>query len=273
MRHLIRTAAALFLLCALPAAAARAKETQYLTYNIYTGGLKTISAALQISEDQEDDYQMRMDARTDGLLSLFKKWQGTMKTQGHELPGGEMLPSWHKAVSVWPDNTQIKQFRWNENGTLTALSIRDKDEEKGLNEKKRELARNAVDILSASLAIMENAGEQGTCGGKTEVFDGKRRFQLTAIDKGWDTLNRSRYNQYAGRALRCEIRIIPQDGNWHKKLKGWMSIQGEGKEAGSAPVVWLAKLDEDGPAVPVKVMAKTSYGTFLMHLSGYSIPD
>lgn len=268
----MRLIAGLFLLGMVSTAPAQAKQTQYLSYNIYTGGLKTVSADLHITEATPEQYSMAMNARTEGLLKLFKTWKGTMTTQGHYTHDGQKQPMYHESISVWPDNTQVKEFSWNNNGTLTDLLIAEEGETKDLSDLDKNLETDGVDILTASLSIMQNAAEQGACGGATEVFDGKRQFLLTAENKGWERLKKSRYNQYSGEALRCEIKIVPQDGDWHEKLKGWMAIQEEGVQAGAAPTVWLARLDEDGPAVPVKVMAKTSYGTFLMHLSGYSLP-
>lgn len=275
MRRLIGTLTALIVLAGLPAAAAAAAETthQKLDYNIYTGGLKTLSADLEIVENNPQDYRLLMNARTDGLLKIFKKWNGTMKTQGRLSDDGTAWPSVHESVSVWPDNTQIKKFEWAGNGELEDLYISEEGRTTDLADIESGLADDSVDIMTAALAIMRTAADTGTCGGQTEVFDGKRRFLMSGIDRGVETLAPSRLNKFGGEALRCEIKIVPQEGDWHEKLKGWMSIQEQGKEAGAAPIVWLARLEEGGPAVPVKIRAKTSYGTFLMHLAAVHEPS
>jgi len=248
---------------------ADAKETQKIAYSIYTGGLKTLSADLEITKESAQDYHLLMNARTDGLVKVFKRWNGTMETEGRLNGNGDPLPATHESVSVWPDNTQIKKFSWSGKGELKDLYIEEEGTTTHLDDIDRSMAQDSVDIMSAALAIMRSAAQDGSCGGQTEVFDGKRRFLLSAIDKGRETLKSSRYNSFSGEALRCEIRIVPQEGNWHEKLRGWMSIQEQGQEAGAAPTVWLAQLEEGAPAVPVKISAKTSYGTFLMHLQQY----
>lgn len=48
-----------------------------------------------------------------------------------------------------------------------------------------------------------------------------------------------------------------------------MSIQEQSRENGSLPTVWMAKMTEDAPAVPVKIRVKTDYGTLFMHLVRY----
>jgi len=48
-----------------------------------------------------------------------------------------------------------------------------------------------------------------------------------------------------------------------------MSIQEQGRERGTMPTVWFAKVQEGQVAVPVKVRVKTDYGTLFMHLTDY----
>ena len=55
--------------------------------------------------------------------------------------------------------------------------------------------------------------------------------------------------------------------------RGWLSIQEQGRSKGSLPTIWLAKIDKDGPAVPVKLRLKTDYGTLFSHLIDYKNGD
>lgn len=272
MRFLMPLILALLLLATGAPAALASSEGHYLKYNIYTGGLKTISADLQIVDDDASAYQMIMNARTEGLLKIFKAWQGTLETAGRYLYNGEKRPAFHESVSIWKDNTQVKEFSWNEQGVLRDFYVFEDGKTKSLEDFNldQNIAENSVDILTAALAIMETAARTGACEGQEDVFDGKRRFALSVENKGIEYLKSSRYNRYGGEALRCEIKITPQQGDWHGKLKGWMAISEEGGQAGAVPTVWLARLEKDGPAVPVKLQAKTSYGTFMMHLAGYN---
>jgi hypothetical protein len=68
------------------------------------------------------------------------------------------------------------------------------------------------------------------------------------------------------------VEIEPISGEWAKKPRGWLSIQEQGRERGTMPTVWLGKFDEDGPAVPVKILVKTAYGALVMHAVGYKGP-
>ena len=83
----------------------------------------------------------------------------------------------------------------------------------------------------------------------------------------------SGYNLYEGSAEKCTVEVRPVAGRWHEKPRGWMSIQEQGREKGMLPTVWMAKMNENGPAVPVTVRVKTDYGTLFMHLVKYQSGD
>ena len=88
-------------------------------------------------------------------------------------------------------------------------------------------------------------------------------------EKGTVELKASRWNVYEGSAIECTAEVQPIAGKWHEKPRGWMSIQEQGRERGTIPTVWFAKITEGQPAVPVKVRVKTSYGTLFMHMTKY----
>jgi len=48
-----------------------------------------------------------------------------------------------------------------------------------------------------------------------------------------------------------------------------MSIQEQGRDRGTLPTVWVGKISEDGPAIPIKILVKTAYGSLFMHLAEY----
>ena len=144
------------------------------------------------------------------------------------------------------------------------------EETKSLDDK---LWQGTTDVLTASLQAMKAVADRGVCEGSDEVFDGKRRFKMVFRHKADDILTPTDYNVYEGPAARCEVEVLPVSGAWHKKPRGWASIQEQGRNKGSLPTVWLAKIDDEGPAVPVKMRVKTNYGTLFMHLVEYQNGD
>ena len=103
-----------------------------------------------------------------------------------------------------------------------------------------------------------------------KVLDGKRRFDMVFKSKGDETLESNKYNRFKGRTEICEVEIVPVAGKWREKPRGWMNIQGQAKAQGQLPQMWFGKVRKDMPAVPVRMMIKTDYGTMLLHLKSIS---
>ena len=156
---------------------------------------------------------------------------------------------------------------------LNAYSIKDDSNDGSPRDVDDELTQGTSDVLSATLHIMQSVAADGKCSGTSEVFDGKRRYKLVFNHKKEVQLEKSLWNLYEGPAIECTAEVQPVAGKWHKKPRGWLSIQEQGRERGTMPTVWLAQMDENQPAVPVKVRVKTAYGTLFMHMTGYEGGD
>lgn len=116
---------------------------------------------------------------------------------------------------------------------------------------------------------MNKVAADGKCEGRDEIFDGDRRYALVFHPAGEVEMKKSDLNVYVGPATECTIEVKPIAGKWHDKPRGWMSIQEQGRAKGTMPTIWLAKMADDAPAVPVRIRVKTDYGTLFMHLTGY----
>jgi hypothetical protein len=113
-------------------------------------------------------------------------------------------------------------------------------------------------------------GKGGECAGTEEVFDGKRRFKQIFTHKGIAELAPTKYNIFKGAASECVIEVKPVAGEWHKKPRGWMSIQEQGRLRGTMPTMWASQLKGGDPAIPVKIRVSTAYGVLFMHLAEFS---
>ena len=239
-------------------------ETREFTYQVYAGGIHAVEAKLLFNVNDKK-YDISLDAHTRGWLSSLVPWEGVFKTNG-QLKGENFVPDQHQSVSVWRGETETKTFTYK-NNNLTALTI----EEDGKDLVKREidqtLTENTTDILSATLEVMDNIIQNSECSGESDIYDGKRRFRIFFKDKGESQLRKSRYNIFSGPARFCIVEIEPKGGKWHKKPRGWLSIQEQGRQKGALPAVWMAKVEGFKYAVPVKIRVKTDYGTLLMHLT------
>lgn len=245
-----------------------------MTYNVYAGGIHALNAELDIDLTKKGRFSVELFAKTYGLLGSLAPWFGTFETHGwFDKKNREARPELHKSETTWKDELEVKEYKYNKDGSFKGYSVTDEHSDNEPREVEDKLTDQTTDILSATLEMMAQIAAGQECQGKSEIFDGKRRYRLIFDHKKTIDLEKSRYNIYEGSAVECTVRVEPVAGRWHKKPRGWFAIQEQGKKKGSMPTIWLASVSEGEPAVPVKVRAKTQYGTFFLHLTGYETKD
>lgn len=252
------------------AAEESALDTQTMTYQVYAGGINAVDAEMTVEYPESGHYDIFFEAKTRGFLGKLAPWWGTFESNGWRVEGEDPdKPKLHKSVSSWRDEAEIKEYHYDKDGTFKGLTITEEGKDKSPKELDDELVQNTTDALTATLQVMQSIADGGKCEGSSEVFDGKRRFDLVYRHEGAEELTRTRYNVYEGPAVKCTVEVKPITGEWHKKPRGWLSIQEQGRERGMLPTIWMGTVSEHGPAVPVKVRVKTAYGTLFMHMIKY----
>ncbi len=248
---------------------ARAESSlQRMQYQVYAGGINAVEATLAL-EEKADRYAVDIDAHTRGFLAKIVPWQGTFSTEGWR-KNDALKPEHHRSTAVSGDETEEKNYRYGRDGSFRAYHVVEQGRDTTPEVLDPDLTRGTTDALSAALSVMNSVGKGKPCEGSAEVFDGDRRFRLVFRPVGEEQLTATRYNVYEGPAVMCVAEVVPVTGKWHKKPRGWLSIQEQGRKAGTLPTLWMAKIDKDGPAVPVKMRVKTDYGTLFMHLVNYT---
>jgi hypothetical protein len=243
---------------------------QKMIYEVYAGGINAVSAELDLVYKPGDKYSIELSAHTKGFLGTLAPWSGSFETKGWAGKSFNVQgPELHKSIAVWREEEEIKEYFYEKDGKFKMLKIKDHDKEPQVIDVDDSLTQGTIDALTATLNVLNKVAEKGQCAGSSEVFDGKRRFEMIFTHLADETLDSTRYNAFSGKASKCQVEVKPVSGAWHKKPRGWLSIQEQGRQRGSLPTVWIAKVDEDGPAIPVKLRVKTEYGTLFMHLIEY----
>ncbi len=250
-----------------------AAHHQTMIYEVYAGGINAVQAKFDVGYETKERYRLALIAQTKGFLGKLVPWSGTFETSGWRMEDGTERPEMHKSTAIWDGEHDLKEYVYGKDGSFKSLKVIEADEDETPESLDDALVQGTTDALTATLKVMETVGADGKCEGSDEVFDGKRRFKMVFRHVGDDVLTPTDYNVYEGKAARCEIEVLPVTGEWHKKPRGWASIQEQGREKGSLPTFWLAKIDDEGPAVPVKLRVKTDYGVLFMHLVGYKNGD
>lgn len=254
---------------AAPAAVAAARHIQTMTYEVYAGGINAVTAELDIVYEAKDRYRLALAAWTKGFLGRLVPWSGTFETLGWRKDDGRIMPELHKSSAIWQGDEDLKEYHYAPDGTFKGLKAMEAGRDVSPENLDKALTDGTTDVLSATLQIMKAIAQGGQCEGSAEVFDGARRFEMVFKHEADEVLESTEYNVYAGPSQRCTVEVVPIAGKWHEKPRGWMSIQEQGREKGTMPTLWMAKIDQDGPAVPVKIRVKTDYGTLFMHLIHY----
>jgi len=253
----------------LPSIAQAASTKQKMVYEVYAGGMHALQAELTIDLENKDRYSTVLFAKTRGFLGTLVPWYGTFESHGWNEGEGRYRPELHKSTSIWRDEEEIKEYTYGRDGTFKSLVIMEAGKKPKTEPNEPELTNQTIDVLTATLAILEAVATGEPCTGSADVFDGKRRFEQKFNDMGSEILESSRYNIYEGVAQRCTVEVVPKGGKWYDKPRGWLSIQEQGRSKGTMPTVWIAKVEENAPAIPVKLLVKTDYGALFMHLSEY----
>ncbi len=256
---------------AVPACAkTKGGSLQVMDYEVYASGIHVVQAHLKVDLRESGRYALALDAATQGFLAALAPWEGTFESRGWILGKDDFRPEMHRSADLWRGEGEVKDYRYGRDRTFKGLSVTKKGGQPEPAKAPPKLTEGTTDALTAALIVMQAVAEGKECEGSSEVFDGSRRYRLVFKSEGFVDLAASRYNIYHGRAAQCTAEVVPLAGAWHKKPRGWMSIQEQGRERGTMPTVWLAKINEGGPAIPVRIQVKTAYGTLFMHLTGYN---
>lgn len=269
MRDAFMAALALLVLFSMQVRAETQTPHQVMMYDVYAGGFHVVEAKLESDFRTAGRYDISLSAHTRGFLGSIAPWKGTFETQGWVEDGNAFKPELHKSTTTWQDEVEIKEYNYNRDGTFHSYRVTDEHSDHQLREVDTALTQGTIDALTATLETMQAIPSSQKCEGTSEVFDGKRRYELVFQHDKNVHLDQSKYNIYEGAASVCMVEVKPVSGEWHKKPRGWMSIQEQGRERGTMPTVWMASIDNNSPAVPIKIRVKTEYGTLFMHLTKY----
>lgn len=264
---------------ALPAHAQGKQDTdqsvllQKMKYDVYTSGVHAVEADMSVDYTKPGRYAMVFNAATRGLLASFVPWTGSFAAYGWAFHDGRRLPELHESVSKWKDEEEVKSYHYGKDGSFKNIVTKITHKKDKTEVPDKALTAGTIDVLTATMKVMEKVSEGGKCEGRDEIFDGLRRYALVFRHQRFVMLQKSRYNAYSGPAAECTVEVVPVAGPWHKKPRGWLSIQEQGRARGMMPTVWIAQVKAGAVAVPVRVRVKTAYGTMFMHMTHYQSGD
>ncbi len=238
-----------------------------LKYDVYAGGFQALSADLDMDLTKKA-YDIDLDAKTEGFIGSLFPWSASYSTSGHS-EKGVLIPSISTSRSAWKDSVKMTEMSYSPKGQLLKTTTQTGNKTTVNRDVDKQLSADAVDILTGTLLVMQNTKNTEKCEGSFPVFDGKRRFNITLKDDGHEVLPKSKYSKFSGNALRCTLKVDPVAGfNAKDQKRGWMAVQNHTEARHKLPTIWLARMEDKGPIIPVRVEIASEYGAVVAHLSG-----
>jgi hypothetical protein len=238
-----------------------------LKYDVYAGSFKSLSASFDI-DILGRNYDMGLEAVTEGFIGKLFPWKTSLRTTGHLAEKDAPVPKLHTDQSTWKKNSATAETDYDADGKVLKMTLQNNDGPALPIKLDATLADHSVDILSGTLALLQNADTTHKCTGKFPVYDGKRRFDVTLVDDGTEVLPHSRYSVFEGEAMRCILKVVPVAGFQPKDLKrGWMVIQNYTEGRKRPPMIWLARAKNSDMLIPVRMEIASAYGSAVASLT------
>lgn len=248
-----------------------------LAYDVYFGGAHV--GGLQVNVGLAPRaYNMQMQAKTVGLVDRLFPWRMQAKSHGELSQSLTMKPLQAEHGNVWRGKKRYITIVYDDGGGIKITRAKPgpaKDVGKDVPDA---LRRDTVDMTGAILRVALSMREGADCNHRVPVFNGRRRFDLIMSHEKTDLLKASRYSPFDGKAANCKVWVKrigkkkkrrydhPDDAggtegtsSYEQRGKGWRERDRHG-------FVWIGRVFEGAPPMPVRVRVDTRFGVLMGHL-------
>lgn len=248
---------------ALAGSPSEAPTAARFNYTAYMGGVKIGYAVMDVSVGA-GRYAATLSMETGGLAGLLFDWRHGSSAYGAERPD-PALPFAADAylnASIWEGKNRYVEVAYADGvaeiGKANPHPIQDERRQPVA----PQLRRDALDPLSAIVAVGRTIEATGKCDADFGVFDGRRLYRFVVSDTGEAELERNSYAPFGGEARRCEFEFKRVAG-FKKKPKGPPT---KGR-------AYYRRAREGAPIMPVQVIADSKYGATILHLKATDLID
>jgi len=259
---------------AVSAAQAASPQNIRLEYDAFAGGLYAASLMIEANLAQ-GDYQATTRLRTRGFLDILFKWRGKGESRG-VIGSNGLQPDIYRYHGKTRKGWRKIAMYHDEKGKLFAQVTKEGNWDiKGKkNPGPKALIGAPHDILSAIFQIVTNYRQtRQACKANFEVFDGKKRHEVTLAIVGDEFLKKNRYSAYTGQSVKCRLTYETKLAFERDLLKPKKLLEAEGYNRSPRPdvFIWFALYDREGLAIPVRIEAQSDFGEVIAHLTKFSI--
>ena len=269
-----------FLLCccwAWPVQAAPLPNVKnlHLSYSLYVGGIHAMDGVVGFTRAGVS-YTINLHTGTQGFLRSLAPWDASLESKGR-FSKAQLYPSVGNVLTYWKDKPYLVNFSFAKNTVKVKFTPREGDNNEPV---PPDMKVGALDPLSGVLQVISNIAYNGSdCNQTVPIYDGHRRFDLSLHNSGSETLDGEDYSVFSGEATRCivdfEMRAgsrkdregsnFWQDGTDHNSPghhETW-----KGKSSRPPVYIFLGKVRDDLPELPVRAETSTIFGGIMIHLT------
>ena len=234
---------------ALPARAGSPARLD-LEYHLYALGIHAMTIRLRYKRG-DDTYRARLGVLTDGIVETFYAYRQNAKAQGSR-DGDTLRPRRYTTNSRGSDGAKRLKVSYTEEGGIDIET----DEKLEAAELAARVARGrgTIDPLSALLMLIETLAATGSCDVKVRVFDGKRRYDMTAADASADAPADARGE------IECRVAL--------KQIAGFRSREKDSPRYPKTMTIRLGRVAKGFPPMPLEVTASNYFGLLTLRLIG-----
>jgi hypothetical protein len=251
---------ALALLWACPAEAQ--DRTLKLGYSVYLGGLNIFYLDVNLRLDG-DRYEIFGGGETKGMIRMMWRWAVRGAATGVVNGSGVESLSYDVATVRKQKRKKLRLAFTGDGAYSITRTPKDSPRKRKSRKLPKSIPQGTLDPISVSMAVASAAAKGETCGGRFPVFDGNRRYDLTFTKLGEEQLSRPGYSIFSGKAIRCRFEMKRISGFRQNRvaLRFWDEAKIE------PPLVWLGRLGEGLPMVPIQFQADFNMGYMIIYLS------
>lgn len=235
-----------------------------LHYEVYAGGMLGLEVDLRMALS-ETHYRSSFEAEIAGPYAWFMDFALRSEVEGLR-DDAAVQPARFLSEAFKKEKLKRRvEITYLDDGSLQT-SVDPEPDEDNRDDIPESLRLGTFDPLSAVLMLTEAVALQGNCDAVVPVFDGRRRFDLTAEDLGPADIESSKYQAYDGEARHCLVKFERVTGF----KEGEMGVESSYPDNIS---VFLAAVVPGLPPVPVRMEMDHKYGALRAHLKDIDLSE
>ena len=206
----------------------------------------------------ENQFFMTGEFNASGLVQLMADFSGHVNIKA--IQDDESWQGQHLVIaSNWGSQTSVAETRWSHDGRIPTTKTDPAPDLEEVHPIDSEMLRGVTDPFSAMMTMLYRLDAGKSCSGVFQIYDGRRRADLSFSDLGIVELAPDRAFAFDGKAQLCGMVSLPLGG--HRRKSRFTSETPDPNKIRA----FIAKL-APGLLVPVRIEMDLFFGQIVTRL-------